>query len=119
MPTPASVKHTVAYSAKDIKSLKSLEFSCERDEANLFSNIESMQLAELEEDGTKATAVIYKEVDDFDMGFLTLVEYTSEADRQSKLAIHEQQGETFLIQGEAYVNNKPVKVLVFREKPAE
>jgi hypothetical protein len=118
MPTPASVKHTVAYSAKDIKSLKSLEFSCERDEANLFSNVESMQLAALE-DGTKATAVIYKEVDDFDMGFLTLVEYTSEADRQSKRAIHEAQGETFLINGEAYVNNNPIKVMVFREKPGE
>ena len=118
MPTPKSVSHTVAYGANDITSLKALEFSCERDEANLLANIESLQLATIES-GDKATAVTYKEVDDFDMGFLTLVEYKNDVDKQSQRAIHEGQGETFLIEGEAYVSGKPVKVLVFREKPSE
>jgi hypothetical protein len=117
MPTPTSVTHTLAYGANDIKTLKALEFSCERDEANLFSNIESIQLATA--DGAKATAVIYKEVDDFDMGFLTLEQYTTDVDMQSKKAIHEAQGETFLFAGDAYVNGEPIKVLVFREKPAD
>lgn len=117
MPAPTSVTHTVAYGANDIKTLKALEFSCERDESNLIANIDSLQLATA--DGIKATAVIYKDVDNFDMGFLTLVEYKGDVDKQSQKAIHEGQGETFLIEGEAYVNNKPVKVLVFREKPTE
>ena len=117
MPTPTSVTHTIAYGAKDIKSLKALEFSCERDESNLFANIESIQLATA--DGIKATAVIYKEVDNFDMGFLTLVEYKNDVDMQSQKAIHEGQGETFLFEGKAYINNKPINVLVFREKSAK
>jgi hypothetical protein len=117
VPTPTSVTHTVAYGAKDIKSLKALEFSCERDESNLFANIQSLQLATA--DDIKATAVIYKDVDGFNMGFLTFVEYKNDVDMQSQKAIHEGQGETFLFEGKAYVNNKSVKVLVFREKPAK
>jgi hypothetical protein len=116
MPNPASITHTLAYGANDITSLKALEFSCERDEANLFSNIQSLQRATA--NGVKVTEIIYKEVEDFDMGFLTVVEYKNDVDMHSQKAIHEGQGETFLITGEAYVKNNPVKVLVFREKPA-
>ena len=117
MPAPAKpTSHTVAYGANDIDSLKSLELSCERDEAHLFANIKKVQLAT--DDGKDVTAVTYSDVDDFDMGHLTFVAYTTEVDKQSQMAIHKSQGETFQCDGKAYVQSKPVQVLVFREKPA-
>lgn len=108
------VTHIVAYGAAAIDSLKTLELSCERDEANLFANIKKVQLATI--DGAKGTGILYEEVDNFKMGHLTFVEYKTDVDIQSLTAIHTSQGETFLLKGEAYVNNSPVKVLVFREK---
>lgn len=117
MPAPAKPSsHTVAYGANDIDSLKTLELSCERDEAHLFANIKKVQLASA--DGVNATAVTYENVDDFDMGHLTFVQFTTDVDKQSQMAIHKAQGETFQCDGRAFVNNKPVNVLVFREKPA-
>lgn len=115
MPDPVSVTHTAAYGANDIDSLKTLELSCERDEANWFSNIQSLQLAT--DDGVKVTAAMYKEVDNFEMGDLTLVEYKTDVDEQSLRATHKTQGETFLFKGQAYVQSQAVKVLVFRAKP--
>lgn len=107
-------KHTVAYGANDIISLEILEISCERDEANLFADIK--EVARATDDGVNVTAVIYEDVDDFEMGHLTFVKYQTDVDEQSLKAIHKAQGETFLFKGEAYVNKNPVKVLVFREK---
>lgn len=118
MPQPASpVMHTVAYGANDIDSLKTLELSCERDESNLLANIKNLQRMVTEE-GIKVTAAMYTEVSGFKMGRLTLVEFTTDVDKQSQIAIHQSQGEKFEIEGEAFVNNKTVKVLVFRAKPA-
>lgn len=114
MPDP--VTHLVAYGADAIDSLKSLEISCERDEANLFANIIKVQLATI--DGAKGTAITYEEVDNFKMGHLTFVAYTTDVDEQSQMAIHKAQGETFLCKGQAFVKGAAVKVLVFREKPA-
>lgn len=112
---PESITHIVAYGAAAINSLKILELSCERDEVNKFANIKKIQLATI--DSAQGTAVTYEEVDDFKMGHLTFAEYTTTIDEQSQLAIHKSQGETFLCKGEAYVNSKVAKVLVFREKP--
>jgi hypothetical protein len=113
MPDP--VTHIVAYGAAAINSLKILELSAERDESNLFANIQKVQLANV--DGAQGTAMTYEEVEDFKMGHLTFVAYISEVDEQSQMAIHKAQGETFLCKGKAYVASKVVQVLVFREKP--
>jgi hypothetical protein len=119
MPEPATpVMHTVAYGANDIDTLKTLELSCERDEAHLLANIKSLQRMVTEE-GVKVTAAMYQEVSGFKMGRLTLVDFTTDVDKQSKIAIHTSQGETLLFDnGKAFVNNKSVNVLVFRAKPA-
>ena len=117
MPAPAKPSsHTVAYGANDIDSLKTLELSCERDEAHLFANIKKVQLAT--DDGVNVTAVTYNDVDDFDMGHLTFVQFATDVDKQSQMAIHKTQGETFQCEGRAFVKNQAVNVLVFREKPA-
>ncbi|HEY0546671.1 MAG TPA: hypothetical protein VGC91_14935 [Pyrinomonadaceae bacterium] len=117
MPDPAKpVMHTVAFGANDIDSLKTLEISCETQEAHLLANIQSVQRAK--DDGILVTAVVFKEVSGFKMGHLTFVEYNgTDVDEQSQRAIHTSQGETFICKGEAFVKNNPVKVLVFREKP--
>lgn len=113
---PEPVSHVVAYGAAAINSLKTLELSAERDESNLFANINKVQLANV--DGAQGTAITYLEVDGFKMGHLTFVAYTTDVDEQSQMAIHKTQGETFLCKGKAYVAGKVVQVLVFREKPA-
>ncbi|MEP6568602.1 MAG: hypothetical protein ABJC10_02420 [Acidobacteriota bacterium] len=115
MPPTKPLSHTVAYAA-NIDSLKSLELSAERDEGRLLANIKKVQLAT--DDGAKATAMTYNDVDDFDMGHLTFVSYTTDVDKESHKAIHKTQGETFLCEGKAYVADKVVQVLVFREKPS-
>jgi hypothetical protein len=116
MPGPATpISHTVAYGANDIDSLKTLELSAERDEARFLANIQKVQLATA--DGINATAMTYIEVDDFDMGRLTFVSFTTDVDKQSQIAIHTTQGEKLLIDnGKAFVNNQRVNVLVFRAK---
>ena len=116
MPAPVKpASHVVVYGANDIDSLKTLELSSERDEANLFANIKKVQLGT--DDGINVTAVTYNDVDDFDMGHLTFVQFTTDVDKQSQIAIHKAQGETFQCEGKAFVKNSPVQVLVFREKP--
>ncbi len=107
------VTHTAAYAA-DIDSLKSLELSSERDEINWFSKINSLQLAK--DDDVDVTAIIYGETEDMDLGELAFEEYKTDVDEQSIKAIHQAKGDTFLFKGKAYVQNNPVKVLVFREK---
>lgn len=104
----------IPYAADQIGSLDALGFSCEREEANLRSKLTKLELAT--DDGVKATAATYEKTDERKFG-LTLVQYETDVDEQSQTAIHTSQGETFLLKGDAYVNNKAVKVLVFRKKP--
>ena len=113
MPDPVS--HVVAYGAASLNSLKILELSAERDESNLLANIKKIQLATI--DGAQGTAITYEEVNNFKMGHLTVVSFTTDVDKESQKAIHKTQGETFLCEGKAYINSKVVNVLVFREKP--
>ena len=112
-----AVQHTAVYGANEIDSLKTLESSCERDESDWAGKM--IKLDRVKNDGKDATAVTYEEVDDIKVGHLTLVEYKTDVDKQRLTAIHQSQGETLVLKdgGEAYVNGKPVKVLVFREKP--
>jgi hypothetical protein len=112
--TDSGSKHTVAYGANDIDSLKTLELSCERDEAHLLANIKEVRLAL--DDDIKVTAVIYEDVDNFDMGHLTFVEYKTDVDLQSQIAIHKALGAP--IKGQAYVKGQAIKVLVFRDSSA-
>jgi hypothetical protein len=112
-----SVQHTAVYGANEVASLQDLESSCKRDEADWTAKM--IKLERVKNDGKDATAVTYEEVDNIKVGHITLVEYKTEVDKQSLTAIHEAQGETLVLKdgGEAYVNGKAVKVLVFREKP--
>ena len=107
-------KHIVAYGANDVDSLKTLELSCESDEANWTASIISLELAT--DDGVSVTASTYQNVDNVKVGHLILSEYTTDVDAHSQIAIHDSQHETFLFKGEAYVAGHPKKVLVFREK---
>ncbi len=110
-------EHIAFYRATDVGSLKDLELSAERDEANWIANIKIMELAK--DDDFEGTAITYKDVPDFKMGHLTLVSFSSEEDKKKLKEQHEQDGETFLLEGEANVATPEnvVKVLVFREKP--
>lgn len=113
---PENDEEIIAYKAEDIDSLKTLETSCERDEAAHFSNVKAMKRV-TNEKGDKLTAVTYKFVDDFKMGHLTILQYDTDVDKSSKKAIQKSKGETFICEGEAFVKGKAVEVLVFREKP--
>jgi len=108
----ASVTHTAAY-APDI-SLKSLELSCERDEINWFAKIKTLQLAELE-DGSKATAAIYEETADMDLGELKFVAYKTQIEEDGARTANAPLGEP--LKGRAFIQGEITKVLVFREKP--
>ncbi len=108
---------TKAYAATDIDKIETLTTSCETDEANLTAQITKLELAKTA-DGTSATLVTYEAVDlNANIGDLTLVDYKTDVDAQSLTAIHKSQGETSLFAGNAYISNKPTKVLVFRKKP--
>ncbi len=114
MSTPQ--EETIAYPVDQINSLGDLERSCERDEAQHFSNVKGVKRAT--NNGKKVTAVTYVRVPNFNMGHLTIVEYKTEVDKQSLKATHQAAGETFVCEGGAFVGGAPVEVLVFREKPA-
>lgn len=109
----ASNQHTRVYAAA-MSSLKALELTCEKDEADLTAKILSLQLAT--NDGDKVTAGMYEDDDETELCNLAFEEYQTDADEQSLTAAHQSRGDTFLFKGEAYVKNGPVKVLVFREK---
>lgn len=109
----AANQHTFAYPA-NMSSLKGLEISCERDEADLSAKIKSLQLAT--DDGADVTAAIYEYEDDMRLGNLAFEEYKTDVDGQSRKAIHQSQGDAFLFQGEAYIMGKAVRLLAFRER---
>ena len=108
----AANQHTRAYGA-DMSSLKGLELTCEKDEADLAARILSLQLAT--DDGADVTAGIYEDDDETTLGNLAFEQYETDVDAGSLKAIHQTKGDTFLFAGQAYVNNSPIKVLVFRE----
>lgn len=113
---PENDGETIAYKEEEIGTLKDLELSCERDEGTHESNVTAVKRAK-DENGGKLTAVTYKFVDDFKMGRLTILEYKTDVDKGSIKTIQKSKGETFICEGEAFVKGKPVKILVFREKP--
>ncbi|HKS29372.1 MAG TPA: hypothetical protein VJS44_16195 [Pyrinomonadaceae bacterium] len=109
---PPSNQTTRVY-AITMSSVKGLELTCEKDEADLSAKIISLQLAT--NNGDKVTAGIYEDDDEGDLGELAFEEYKTDVDEQSLKAIHQTKGDTFLFKGEAYVKSNPIKVLVFRE----
>lgn len=106
-------KFTKAY-ASNMSSPKGLKTTCEADEGNLLAKLISLELATT--DGTKATAGIYEEEHGMKLGHLAFEEYKTDVDETSLKAIHQTKGDTFLFKGQAYIQDKPVKLLVFREK---
>ena len=110
----AANQHTFAYDG-NMSSLKGLEFSCERDEADLSAEIMSLQFAT--EDGAHMTAAVYEDADDMmQLGNLAFGEYKTDTDEQSLKAIHQSRGDTFLFKGAAYIMGKAVNILAFRER---
>lgn len=113
MSTPK--QFTKAYGANDIGSLQTLDLTVESDEANLRAKVINLQLAR-NENGADVTAVTYESASQINFGHLTLVQYVTDVDEQSEMAIHQSQGETFQCKGEAFIGGQAVKILVFREK---
>jgi hypothetical protein len=107
-----SAQHTRAYD-KNMSSVKGLELTCEKDEADLIAKITSLQLAT--DDGEDVTAGIYEDDDESSLGNLAIEEYKTDVDMGSLKAIHQTKGDTFLFNGTAYVSGNAIKVLVFRE----
>lgn len=105
--------HTKAYVAT-MSSVKGLELTCEKDEADLFARIISLQIAK--DDGTDVTAGKYEDDEETKLGNLAIEEYKTDVDEGSIKAIHQTKGDTFLFKGEAYIQSQRKKVLVFREK---
>jgi hypothetical protein len=97
-----------------MSSLKGLELSCERDEANLTARMISLQLAT--NDGAKLTSGIYEVDDDLERGGLAFEEYKNDIDVQSLIALHQNHGEELLFKGQAYIMGKAVGVLAFRKR---
>jgi hypothetical protein len=111
-------RFTTSYKADTFKTLEQLRGSCQRDEGDLTGKIVVIQKALT--DGVPSTAFIFEEVKDVgSVGHdLVVVQFTTEADRQSLKALHETvQKETFLCEGQAYLNGNEIKVLAFRAKP--
>lgn len=112
----AAKNHTRAYGA-NMSSLNGLELTCEADEANLSAKLISLELAKFE-DGTKVTKAVYKDADEMALGELIFEEFTTETDALSRIAIHKAhtpKPQPLVCKGQAFVNNKALNVLVFRE----
>jgi hypothetical protein len=110
----AAKQRTRVYGA-DMSSLKGLELTCEKQEADLTSRL--IRLRKATNDGVNVTAGIYEEDDDTKLGHLSFEEFKTPTDVESLKAIHKTKGDTFLFEGEAFVKNKLIKVLAFRDKP--
>lgn len=102
--------------ASNMSSLKALELTCEADEADLSAEIKALQLGT--DDGIKVTAGSYDDsVTGINFGHLAFEEYKTPVDVTSLKAIHQSRGDSFITDGEAYVQDNVVTVLLFREKP--
>lgn len=105
---------TQAYEANKIDSLQTLSLTCRYDELAFEAKIVNLELARV--DDTKVTAVTYDSIDNVaKLGKLIFVKYTNDVDRETQKAIQKTKNNQFLFEGKAYVNNSPVKLLVFRE----
>lgn len=107
-------KHTRAYGA-NMSSLKGLELTCEKDEADLTAKLISLELAQLE-NGTKVTKAVYEHIDGVALGNLILEEFTTENDALSRIAIHKAKMEPLVCKGKAFIRAESKNVLAFREK---
>jgi len=110
----AAKKHTRAYGA-NMSSLNGLELTCETDEANLSSKLNSLELAKFE-DGSKVTKAVYVDADEMALGELIFEEFTTENDADVRTSIHKTKQEPFVCKGQAFVSNKTKNVIVFRGK---
>jgi|694.fasta_scaffold06748_16 hypothetical protein len=107
---------TKAYRADKIDSLQTLELSCENDEFGFEARITKLELAKVGDVKVAAATYTNDDVDEnTNLGELILVKYTGDVDRLTQKAIQRAKNNQFLFEGKAYVNNSPVKLLVFRE----
>lgn len=114
----APIRHITAFKADAFKTLEDLRGSCQRDEGDLTSKIVVIQKATI--DGVPGTAFIFEEVTDIgSVGHdLVVAQFTTEVDKQSQIALHVNvQKETFLCEGQAFLNSNAINVLAFRAKP--
>lgn len=108
-------RRVVAYAADTMDSLRTLELTCERDEARLTSRIVAMELGRLDTaTGKKVTAATYQEEEEIQVGHLIFEQYQTEVDVSRLMLLHNSLGEP--VRGQAFVNNNPIKVLIFREE---
>jgi hypothetical protein len=107
-----ATQRIVAYAADTMDSVKTLEGTCERDEARLTSKIVTLQLAEV--DSKPATAATYEKTHEIKVGHLIFEEFKTEVDVSRLKLLHSTLGEP--VRGEANIKDKAVKVLIFREK---
>jgi hypothetical protein len=108
-------RRVVAYAADTMNSLKTLEFTCERDEARLTSRIVALDLGTLDNTtGKKVTAATYEEDEETQVGHLIFEQYQTEVEVSRLELLHKSLGEP--VRGQAYVNNQVIKVLIFREE---
>lgn len=105
------------YKADDVKTIAILELTCERDEALWISKLTKLQLAE--SDGVNGTAATYKEVDSERVGRLFMIEFQNQIDRNAKKVQTEAKGHKFMFDGQAFIKDRKVNLMVFREKKAD
>jgi hypothetical protein len=108
-------RFTRAYGA-EMSSLDGLDLTCEADEANLMAKLISLETAKLQDD-TKVTKAVYERDLTTVLGHLIFEEFTTENDANSRAAIHASKKEPEVCRGKAFVKNKAINVIVFREKP--
>lgn len=105
------------YKADDVKTIAILEMTCERDEALLISKLTKLQLAD--SDGVNGTAAIYEEVDGVRVGRLFMIEFQNLIDHNAKKVQTEAKGHKFMFDGQAFIKDRKVSLMVFREKRAD
>lgn len=101
----------VAYAADTMDSVKTLEFTIKRDEARLTSKIVKLELAEV--DTKPATAATYEKSKER-VGHIIVEEFETEVDVSRLKLLHSGLDEP--LRGQANIQNRVAKVLIFREK---
>ena len=110
-----SKRRVLAYAADTMDSLKTLEFTCERDEARLISRIVAIELGRLDTTtGKKVTAATYEEENEIQVGHLIFEQFATEVDFNKLKLKHNSLGEP--VRGKAYVQSQEINVLIFREE---